>query len=67
MGYTALQHMLLDGFPPGQQNYWKSNFLQELNDQTIDLLVDRFAVMPAPTSALVIEHMGGRRQAGGRG
>jgi hypothetical protein len=59
VAYTALQSMLLDGFPPGMQNYWKSNFLQDLSDQAIARLVERFAVMPAPTSALVIEHMAG--------
>lgn len=59
MAYTALQSMLEAGFPSGLQNYWKSNFLQGLSDDAIAVMVDGFAQMPAPTSALVIEHISG--------
>ena len=59
MAYTALQNMLEAGFPSGLQNYWKSNFLHDLSDDAIAVMVDGFAQMPAPTSALVIEHIGG--------
>jgi FAD/FMN-containing dehydrogenase len=59
MPYTALQGMLEAGFPPGLQNYWKSNFLKDLSDDAIAVMIDYFAQMPAPTSALVIEHIGG--------
>src|SRR4029450_3067633 len=57
--YTALQSMLEAGFPPGLQNYWKSNFLKDLSDDAVAVMVDYFAQKPAPTSALVIEHIGG--------
>jgi FAD/FMN-containing dehydrogenase len=33
MAYTALQSLLVDGFPAGLQNYWKSNFVQALTDE----------------------------------
>ena len=59
MPYAALQHMLEEGFPAGMQNYWKSSFLQELSDDAIDVLIERYIVNPAPTSALVLEHMSG--------
>ena len=59
MTYTAIQNMLEAGFPSGLQNYWKSNFLQDLSDDAIAVMVDSFAQMPAPTSALVIEHISG--------
>ena len=59
MAYTALQNMLEAGFPAGLQNYWKSNFLQDLSDDAIAVMVDGFAQMPAPTSALAIEHISG--------
>ena len=59
MAYTALQSMLEAGFPAGLQNYWKSNFLQDLSDDAIAVMVDGFAQMPAPTSALAIEHISG--------
>jgi FAD/FMN-containing dehydrogenase len=59
MAYTALQSMLAAGFPSGLQNYWKSNFLQDLSNDAIAVIVDSFVQMPAPTSALVIEHISG--------
>ena len=59
MAYTALQHMLVEGFPPGQQNYWKSNFLRDLSDDTIAVIVEGFKRAPAPTSAVAIEYIGG--------
>jgi FAD/FMN-containing dehydrogenase len=59
MAYTALQHMLVEGFPAGQQNYWKSNFLRDLSDDAIAVIVDGFKRAPAPTSAVAIEYIGG--------
>jgi FAD/FMN-containing dehydrogenase len=59
MPYVQLQSMLEPGFPPGQQNYWKSNFLRELSDDAIDILVEGFRNIPSTTSALAIEHLGG--------
>jgi FAD/FMN-containing dehydrogenase len=59
MPYLQLQSMLEPGFPPGQQNYWKSNFLRELSDDAIDILVEGFRNCPSATSALAIEHLGG--------
>jgi FAD/FMN-containing dehydrogenase len=59
MAYTALQHMLVEGFPPGQQNYWKSNFLRDLSDDAIAVIIDGFKRAPAPTSAVAIEYIGG--------
>ena len=59
MPYLQLQSLLEPGFPPGQQNFWKSNFLRELNDAAIDLLVELFKRVPSPTSAMAIEYLGG--------
>jgi FAD/FMN-containing dehydrogenase len=59
MAYTTLQHMLVDGFPPGLQNYWKSNFLRDLSNDAIAVIVDGFTTAPAPTSAVAIEYIGG--------
>ncbi len=59
MPYITLQGIIEEAFPPGLQNYWKSNFLQSLSDEAIEVLADRFAQTPAPTSFLVIEHMSG--------
>ena len=59
MPYTALQGLVEAAFPPGLQNYWKSNFLQALSDDAIDVLAERFAMSPASTSFLVLEHLSG--------
>jgi FAD/FMN-containing dehydrogenase len=59
MAYPVIQGLLAEGFPAGLQNYWKSNFLADLSDDAIAVMVERFATIPAPTSAMVIEHIGG--------
>jgi FAD/FMN-containing dehydrogenase len=59
MPYLQLQSLLEPGFPPGQQNFWKSNFLREVSDAAIDLLVGLFKRVPSPTSAMAIEYLGG--------
>ncbi len=59
MPYTQVQSMLDEGFPPGQQNYWKSNFLGDLDDQAIELIVEHVRRCPSPGSAIAIEQFGG--------
>ena len=54
------QNGLLDGaFPKGALNYWKAQFLTDLSDEAIHVLVDRFDACPSPLSQLVIEHFHG--------
>ena len=59
MPYPALQTMLDDGFPSGLHVYWRSDFLESLPDDAIDMLCDRFASITSPLSALLIEQFGG--------
>jgi FAD/FMN-containing dehydrogenase len=59
MPYTQLQALLEAGFPPGMQNYWKSDFLRALDDAAIDTIVGNFERVPSPTSAVAIEAFGG--------
>ena len=59
MPYPALQSMLDEGFPSGLHVYWRSDFLKGLPDGAIDMLVDRFASITSPLSALLIEQFGG--------
>jgi FAD/FMN-containing dehydrogenase len=59
MPYVALQGLLEAGFPPGRQNYWKSNFLRELSDDAIGAAVEAFRGVPSPTSAIAFEQLGG--------
>jgi FAD/FMN-containing dehydrogenase len=59
MPYTALQSIVENFNPPGMRNYWKSDFLRELSDEAIDLLVDYYPSVPAPLTHVGIEHLGG--------
>jgi FAD/FMN-containing dehydrogenase len=59
ISYVDFQALLEPGFPPGLQNYWKSNFLRELSDEVIEILVDGFRSVPSPTTAIAIEQLGG--------
>ncbi len=45
-------------FPTGMHNYWKSSYLTALSDDAIDVLVDHFARVPSPHTAIVLEHNG---------
>jgi FAD/FMN-containing dehydrogenase len=59
MSYREVQTMFDAAFPSGRQNDWKSSFLGELSDDAIDIMVARFATVPSPQSAVLIEHLGG--------
>jgi FAD/FMN-containing dehydrogenase len=55
------QNGLLDGaFPNGALNYWKSQFLTDLSDDAIDVLVQQFEKVPSPLSQIVLEHFHGK-------
>lgn len=57
----CVQNSLLDGaFPQGALNYWKSQFLTELSDDAIDVLIDRFSACHSPMSQIIIEHFHGQ-------
>jgi len=57
--YMALQSIVENFNPPGLRNYWKSNYLRDLSDAAIDVLVDHYTTVPAPHTHVVIEHLGG--------
>ena len=40
MPYVAVQQLLDGGAPKGMQNYWTADFLAELPDEAIDVLVE---------------------------
>ena len=66
MPYGALQTMLDEGFPAGQQVYWRGDFLHELSDDVIDRAIAHFTAVTSPFTAVLFEHLGGavRRVAG---
>jgi FAD/FMN-containing dehydrogenase len=57
--YVDFQALLEPSFPPGLQNYWKSNFLRDLSDEVIEILAEGFRSVPSPTTAIAIEQLGG--------
>ena len=59
MPYTALQSIVENFNPPGMRNYWKSDYLAQLSDEAIDLLVEYYPSVPAPLTHVAIEHLGG--------
>jgi FAD/FMN-containing dehydrogenase len=59
MPYKALQTMFDAGSPPGQRNYWKSNFLTELGDDAIDAIAAHSHALPNPGTMVLLEHMQG--------
>jgi FAD/FMN-containing dehydrogenase len=59
MPYRALQQASDEGFPPGQQHYWKAVSLTGLGDQLIDIMIESVARMPSPTSGLGLQHLHG--------
>jgi hypothetical protein len=59
MPYIALQSIVENFNPPGLRNYWKSNYLQDLSDGAIEVLVDHYRTVPTPHTHVVIEHLGG--------
>jgi FAD/FMN-containing dehydrogenase len=59
MPYPVMNTILDDGFPAGSLNYWLSSFAKDLSDGLIDAMVERFASVPSPMSALLLEHFHG--------
>jgi FAD/FMN-containing dehydrogenase len=59
MPYPVMNTILDDGFPAGALNYWLSSFVRDLSDGLIDAMVERFASVPSPMSALLLEHFHG--------
>jgi hypothetical protein len=57
--YAALQGISEHFNPRGYRNYLKTNYLKDLSDDAIDILVERYMSVPAPFSHIVVEHMGG--------
>src|SRR5215213_4568903 len=59
MPYTALQSMLDEGGPKGIRGHMKAEFLEDLDDDLIDKLVEHGGKRPGPLVQLLMEPMGG--------
>ena len=59
MPYPVMNTILDAGFPAGSLNYWLSSFTRGLPNELIDIAVERFASVPSPMSAILLEHFHG--------
>ena len=46
--YCALQTVIDERLPPGRKHYWKTNFLTDLRDEAIDVMLHFAAERPSP-------------------
>ena len=53
------QSMFDAAYPPGQQHYWKSGFMNSLPEEAMDVVIEHFARRASPLSSLMFEHMHG--------
>jgi FAD/FMN-containing dehydrogenase len=59
ISYIALQS-IVEGFnPAGLRNYWKTSYVNELSDEAIDLLIERYQGVPSPQTHVVLYTLGG--------
>jgi hypothetical protein len=59
MPYTALQQMLDAGNPHGIREYFKIDWLRELPNEAIDVIIEQAEELPAPFGQLILAPMGG--------
>jgi FAD/FMN-containing dehydrogenase len=52
MPYPSLQTAFDPLYPPGQQQYWRADFVKELNDKAIELHARNGARLPTPLSTM---------------
>jgi len=57
--FGDVQSLLDADYPDGRQYYWKSAYLKELSDDTIDRLIDHAKKRPSQLSSLDIWALGG--------
>lgn len=59
MPYVALQSMLDGLHPSGRRNYWKTDYLDVLNDDVIRVIMARFKEVPSPRTHIDMHQIGG--------
>jgi Berberine and berberine like len=59
MPYLELQSLFDAARPAGRCAAMRSNFMANLADEAIEVLVDRFPATPSPLSAVIVEHCHG--------
>jgi FAD/FMN-containing dehydrogenase len=59
MPYPVINTILDANYPAGSLNYWLSAFTDGLGDGLIDAAIERFAAIPTPMGAIVLERFHG--------
>jgi FAD/FMN-containing dehydrogenase len=59
MPYCTLQSAGDAGFPPDRQHYWKSNWLTDLSDEAIEVMIRFAAEVPSPATGIGLQQMHG--------
>jgi FAD/FMN-containing dehydrogenase len=59
MPYTALQSGSDAAYPDGQQNSWKSHYVDEITDGVIATLIEHAPRITSPQSSFYFQHLGG--------
>jgi FAD/FMN-containing dehydrogenase len=57
--YRVLQSMFDAGAPSGLLNYWKSEYLEDLSDEAIEVLAERVMGISSPLTQVHVHHLGG--------
>lgn len=57
--YTSAQQLFDPDYPDGQRYYWKSVYLNSMNDEVISVLIDHAAKRPSPITSLDVWGLGG--------
>jgi FAD/FMN-containing dehydrogenase len=59
MPYPVMNTLLDGAYPRGALNYWLSSFTRGVTDSLIDTMVERYASVPSPMTAILLEHFHG--------
>jgi hypothetical protein len=59
MPYVAVQQLIDPGNPAGMQNYWTADFLADLPDEAVDVLVEHATAPVSPLSQMLLVPGGG--------
>ena len=57
--FQTIQAMFGTGDPPGGRNYWRSQYISELPDELIDVVIEGSEGMPRPGTIVYFDHLGG--------
>ncbi len=57
--YVAVQDLITDANPHGRRNYWSADFLAELPDEAVDVLVEHATAPVSPFSSMLLAAGGG--------